>query len=94
VAEAEGLKEQMSAMDEMTVSLTKENLDKENEIASLKKASDHISTSHEEALTKKQQLIARLEAKVKDMAQAHEQELESIKEHAERDKHTTLSHFE
>lgn len=84
MAEAEGLKEQMSAMDEMTVSLTKENLDKENEIASLKKASDQISTAHEEALTKKQQLIARLEAKVKEIAQAHEQELESIKEHAER----------
>jgi len=94
VAEAEGLKEQMNAMDEMTVSLTKENLDKENEIASLKEASAQISTAHEEALTKKQQLIARLEAKVKEIAQAHEQELESIKEQAERDKHTTLSQFE
>ena len=66
-------------MDDMTVNLTRENLDKEKTIAILKDQNQQIikqmTSVYDEAAAKSKQTIAQLETKVNELKLSHEQEL-------------------
>lgn len=95
IDENESSKEQISAMDEITVTLTRENLEKQEAIERLREESERqimiLQAASEESVVKRQELIAKLEAKNRDLVQSHEQTVEALKASLCREKEAAIN---